>query len=166
MPRSPGSDRQRLAITIADFKDYIDIRPLAEDFPVGTEVVLTLKPPREKVWRKMEYLSYLKSNLRFVPIPIYFTDEKGNTITIGGKRLDYFDSSPSKRNFPANIQLPNSKGYLLLRTRGYQGALWDLESSAGGLSIFQDGIFVTQIEYLLPQKARRYIVGRTFAGCF
>jgi hypothetical protein len=149
-----------LAITIADFKDYFDVRPLEEDFLAGTEVVLTLKPPRRNVWRKMEYLSYLKSNLRFVPIPIYFTDEQGNTITIGGKRLDLFDLSPSMRNFPAHIQLPNSKGYLLLRTRGNQGALWDLESSEGGLSIFQDGIFVTQVEYLLPQKARRYIVGR------
>ncbi len=149
-----------LAIVIADFKDYFDIRPLEEDFPAGTEVVLTLKPRRGKVWREMEYLSYLKSNLRFVPIPIHFTDEQGNTITIGGKRLDLFDPSPSMHNFPARIHLPNSIGYLLLRTRGRQGALWDLESSEGGLSIFQDGIFVTQVEYLLPQKARRYIVGR------
>jgi hypothetical protein len=149
-----------LAITIADFKDYFDIRPLEEDFPVGTEVILTLKPPRKKVWREMEYLSYLKTNLRFVPIPIYFTDEQGNAITIGGESLDFFDSSPSMSNFPARIRLPNSEGYLLLRTRGNQGALWDLESSVGGLSIFQDGIFVTQVEYLLPQKARRYVVGR------
>ena len=52
------------------------------------------------------------------------------------------------------------KGNLLLRTRGTQGTLWDLEASVGGLSIFQDGIFVTQVEYLLPQKARRYVVGR------
>ena len=149
-----------LAITIADFKDYFDVRPMEEDFPAGTEVVLSLKPRRGKVWRKMEYLSYLKSNLRFVPVPIYFIDEQGNTIPIGGERLDLFDPSPSMRNFPAHIRLPNSKGYLLLRTRGNQGALWDLESSVGGLSIFQDGIFVTQVEYLLPQKARKYVVGR------
>ncbi len=149
-----------LAITIADFKDYFDIRPLEEEFPVGTEVVLTLKPSRGKVWREMEYLSYLKSNLRFVPVPIYFTDEQGNTAIIGGERMDFFDSSPSMRNFPARIRLPNSKGYLLLRTRGSQGALWDLEPSVGGVSIFQDGIFITQVEYLLPQKARRYVVGR------
>jgi hypothetical protein len=149
-----------LAITIADFKDYFDVRPMEEDFPAGTEVVLSLKPRRGKVWRKMEYLSYLKSNLRFVPVPIFFIDEQGNTIPIGGERLDLFDPSPSMRNFPAHIRLPNSKGYLLLRTRGNQGALWDLESSVGGLSIFQDGIFVTQVEYLLPQKARKYVVGR------
>ena len=149
-----------LVITIADFKDYFDIRPLEEDFPVGTEVVLTLKPPRGKAWREMEYLSYLKSNLRFVPIPINYIDEKGRTIAIGGEKLDFFDSSPSMLNFPAPIHLPNSKGNLLLRTRGTQGTLWDLEASVGGLSIFQDGIFVTQVEYLLPQKARRYVVGR------
>ena len=149
-----------LTITISDFKDYFDIRPLEEDLPVGTEVVLTLKPPRDSVWREMEYLSYLKSNLRFVPIPINFIDEQGRTMAIGGERLDFFDSSPSMLNFPARIHLPNSEGYLLLRTRGNQGALWDLESSVGGLSIFQDGIFVTQVEYLLPQKARRYVVGR------
>ena len=149
-----------LKITITDFRDYFDIRPLEEDFPVGTEVILTLKPTRKKAWREMEYLGYLKTNLRFVPIPIYFTDEKGNSVTIGGKRLDFFDSSPSMLNFPARIRLPNSEGYLLLRTRGNQGIIWDLESSVGGLSIFQDGIFVTQVEYLLPQKARKYVVGR------
>ncbi|HSQ84998.1 MAG TPA: hypothetical protein VLM43_09760, partial [Desulfobacterales bacterium] len=38
--------------------------------------------------------------------------------------------------------------------------VWDLETSVGGLSIFQDGIFVTQVDYLLPQKSRGYIVGR------
>jgi hypothetical protein len=149
-----------LKITIADFRDYFDIRPLEEDFPVGTEVILTLKPPRNKAWREMEYLGYLKTNLRFVPIPIYFTDEKGNSVTIGREPLDFFDPSPSMRNFPARIRLPNSEGYLLLRIRGNQGIIWDLESSVGGLSIFQDGIFVTQVEYLLPQKARKYVVGR------
>ena len=149
-----------LKITIADFKDYFDIRPLEEDFPVGTEVILTLKPTRKKAWRAMEYIGYLKTNLRFVPIPICFTDEKGNSVTIGGKLLDLFDSSPSMLNFPARIRLPNSEGYLLLRTRGNHGIVWDLESSVGGLSIFQDGIFVTQVEYLLPQKARKYVVGR------
>jgi len=149
-----------LEITIADFRDYFDIRPLEEDFPVGTEVILTLKSPRNKAWREMEYLGYLKTNLRFVPIPIYFTDEKGNSVTIAREPLDFFDPSPSMRNFPARIRLPNSEGYLLLRTRGNQGIIWDLESSVGGLSIFQDGIFVTQVEYLLPQTARKYVVGR------
>ena len=149
-----------LMITIADFNDYFDVRPIEEDFPVGTEVTLTLKPRRNKVWREMEYLGYLKTNLRFVPIPIHFIDEKGNSVTIGGKRLDYFDSSSSRLNFPARIRLPNSEGYLLLRTRGNQGTVWDLETSVGGLSIFQDGIFVTQVEYLLPQKSRRFVVGR------
>jgi hypothetical protein len=158
--RTRKASDKGLAITIADIKDYFDIRPLEEDFPVGTEVILTLKPPRAKVWRKMEYLSYLKTNLRFVPIPIYFTDEHGNTTTIGGMPLDFFDTSSSKLDFPARIRLPNSKGYLLLRTRGNSGTIRDLESSVGGLSIFQDGIFVTQVEYLLPQKARKYVVGR------
>jgi len=158
--RTRKPSEKGLKITIADFRDYFDIRPLEEDFPVGTEVILTLKPPRKKAWREMEYLGYLKTNLRFVPIPIYFTDERGNTITIGGEPLDLFDSSPSIRNFPARIRLPNSEGYLLLRTRGNLGTVWDLENSAGGLSIFQDGIFVTQVEYLLPQKARRFVVGR------
>jgi len=158
--RTRKSSEKGLKITIADFRDYFDIRPLEEDFPVGTEVILTLKPPRNKAWREMEYLGYLKTNLRFVPIPIYFTDEQGNAITIGGEPLDLFDSSPSMRNFPARIRLPNSEGYLLLRTLKNQGTVWDLETSVGGLSIFQDGIFVTQVKYLLPQKARKYVVGR------
>ena len=149
-----------LVISIADFKDYFDVRPIEEEFPVGTEVTLTLKPRQNKVWRQMEYLGYLKTNLRFVPIPIYFTDEKGNSVTIGGEPLDLFDSSPSMRNFSARIRLPNSEGYLLLRTRGNQGTVWNLEASVGGLSIFQDGIFVTQVDYLLPQKARKYVIGR------
>jgi len=151
---------QGLKITIFDFKDYFDIRSLEEDYPVGTEVVLTLKPTRKKVWREMEYIGYLKTNLRFVPIPIHFTDEKGNSVTIGREPLDFFDSSSSMLNFLAPIRLPKSEGYLLLRTRGNQGTVWDLETSVGGLSIFQDGIFITQVDYLLPQKSRKYVVGR------
>jgi hypothetical protein len=158
--RTRKSSEKGLVITITDFKDYFDVRPIEEDFPVGTEVTLTLKPPRNKVWREMEYLGYLKTNLRFVPIPVHFINEKGDSVDIGGKRLDFFDSNTSRLNFPARIRLPNSEGYLLLRTRGNQGTVWDLENSVGGLSIFQDGIFVTQVEYLLPQKSRRYVVGR------
>jgi hypothetical protein len=158
--RTRRSTATGLEITIADLKDYFDVRPIEEDFPAGTEVILILKPLRKKIWREMEYLGYLKTNLRFVSVPIYFTDEKGNSANIGREPLDLFDSSPSKLNFPAQIRLPNSEGYLLLRTRGNQGTVWDLENSVGGLSIFQDGIFVTQVEYLLPQKSRGYIVGR------
>jgi len=158
--RTRKPSEKGLVITITDSKDYFDVRPIEEDFPAGTEVTLTLKPPRNKVWREMEYLGYLKTNLRFVPIPIHFVNEKGDSVVIGSKRLDFFDSNTSRLNFPARIQLPNSEGYLLLRTRGNQGTVWDLETSVGGLSIFQDGIFVTQVEYLLPQKSRRYVVGR------
>ena len=158
--RTRKPSEKGLVITITDFKDYFDVRPIEEDLPVGTEVTLILKPPRNKVWREMEYLGYLKTNLRFVPIPVHFINEKGNSVDIGGKRLDFFDSSSSRLNFSARIRLPNSEGYLLLRTRGSQGTVWDLETSVGGLSIFQDGIFVTQVEYLLPQKSRRYVVGR------
>jgi hypothetical protein len=158
--RTRKPSEKGLVITISDFKDYFDVRPIEEDFPVGTEVTLTLKPSRNKVWREMEYLGYLKTNLRFVPIPVHFVNEKGDSVVIGSKRLDFFDSNTSRLNFPARIRLPNSEGYLLLRTRGNQGTVWDLETSVGGLSIFQDGIFVTQVEYLLPQKSRRYVVGR------
>jgi hypothetical protein len=158
--RTRKHSEKGLMITITDFKDYFDVRPIEEEFPVGTEVTLTLKPPRNKVWREMEYLGYLKTNLRFVPIPVHFVNEKGDSVVIGSKRLDFFDSSSSRLNFSARIRLPNSEGYLLLRTRGNQGTVWDLETSEGGLSIFQDGIFVTQVEYLLPQISRRYVVGR------
>ncbi len=35
-----------------------------------------------------------------------------------------------------------------------------LESADGGASVFQDGIFVTQVNSLLPEGARRYVVSR------
>ena len=35
-----------------------------------------------------------------------------------------------------------------------------LESADGGVSVFQDGIFVTQVTALLPEGARQYIVTR------
>ncbi|HSQ85003.1 MAG TPA: ATP-binding protein, partial [Desulfobacterales bacterium] len=131
--RTRKPSEKGLVITITDFKDYFDVRPIEEDFPVGTEVTLILKPPRNKVWREMEYLGYLKTNLRFVPIPVHFVNEKGDSVVIGSRRLDFFDSNTSRLNFPARIRLPNSEGYLLLRTRGNQGTVWDLETSEGGL---------------------------------
>jgi hypothetical protein len=40
------------------------------------------------------------------------------------------------------------------------GKLYALESARGGISVFQDGIFVTQVDKLLPEGARQSVVGR------
>ena len=154
---SPG-----LLITISDIGDYFDVRQARDHLPIGTEVILELKPSRIKSWRGMEYLGYLKSNARFVTIPIQFNDAQGTTTVIGCEPLDSFGSGSgtSGRNFAADLQIHPSQGYLMIRTRGYIDHIFGLDSASGGISIFQNGIFVTQTDDLLPAMARGYVVGR------
>jgi hypothetical protein len=38
--------------------------------------------------------------------------------------------------------------------------IFALETATGGVSVFQDGIFVTQDDLLLPEGARQHVVGR------
>ena len=40
------------------------------------------------------------------------------------------------------------------------GTIYALEGADGGVSVFQDGIFVTQLASLLPEGARQYVVAR------
>jgi hypothetical protein len=58
------------------------------------------------------------------------------------------------------LNIPPSQGALLIRTRGREKRIFDLDSAARGISIFQDGIFITQTDDLLPPKARKYVAGR------
>ena len=160
--RTRKQDSQGLLITISDIGDYFDVRQAKDHLPIGTEVILELKPSRIKSWRGMEYLGYLKSNARFVTIPIQFNDAQSTTTVIGCEPLDSFGSSSgtSGRSFSANIQIHPSQGYLMIRTRGDIDRIFSLDSASGGISIFQNGIFVTQTDDLLPAMARGYVVGR------
>ena len=84
-----------LMITINSLRDYFDVRDLEEDFPVGTEVTLHLKKSKIKYCRSLEFAGYLKTNIRFLNIPVKLKDERGNIITIGREQLAYqTDNNP------------------------------------------------------------------------
>jgi molecular chaperone HtpG len=72
-----------LMITISGLRDYFDVKVLKEDYPVGTEVTLHLRKSPIKYGRSMEYTGYLKTNIRFLKVPVTLTDDGGNTVTIG-----------------------------------------------------------------------------------
>jgi len=156
--RKPGAPG--LAMTLTDIGDYFDVRRADDETPVGTEVTVELKSSPVKHWRGMEYLGYLKSIARFVSIPVAFADSQGNTTLIGGESLNLFADSASGQNFSADLDIPPSRGALLIRTRGREERIFDLDSAAGGISIFQNGVFIAQTDDLLPPKARKYVVGR------
>jgi hypothetical protein len=59
------ADQPGLQITISSLKDYFDVRPLADEFAPGTEVSLYLKKSKINYSRSLEYLGYLKANIRF-----------------------------------------------------------------------------------------------------
>ncbi|MCF8108537.1 MAG: ATP-binding protein [Desulfohalobiaceae bacterium] len=158
--RSRKPDAEGLQITISDIEEYFDVRRNETALPIGTEVSVILKSERTKAWLDMEYLGYLKSVARFVSIPIEFTDSSGKTRLIGCEPLDSAGFAPSGRTFSASLPIAPSQGYLQVRTRGTDDRTYGLNKASGGMSIFQDGIFVTQIEQLLPPKARGYVVGR------
>ena len=158
--RTCRADSTGLLITITDIGDYFDVRRTEGILPIGTEVILQLKRRRIRPWRDMEFGGYLKSIARFVTIPIEFTDATGNTALIGCESLDSFGSNAAGHNFSAALQMPPSQGYVLIRTRGRDDRIFGLESAVGGISVFQNGIFVTQTDDLLPIKAREYVVGR------
>jgi HSP90 family molecular chaperone len=81
---SPG-----LMITINGLRDYFDVKVLEEDCPIGTEVTLHLRKSQTQYCRSMEYTGYLKTNIRFLKIPVELTDGGGNTTTIGLEQLVY-----------------------------------------------------------------------------
>ncbi len=149
-----------LLITISDLKDYFDIRPLDQDAPAGTEVSLHLKPSRIQYCRSLEYIGYLKTNIRFLKVPVRLLDENNRSISIGMEALAYERDGNRGTAFVAALDLPASEGYLLLQAKKQTSYIQGLEPAHGGVSIFQDGIFVTQVENLLPEGARQHVIGR------
>ena len=156
--RKSGEDG--FVVTITNIDDYFDVRFLREEMPVGTEVTVVLKENSKRYSRSLEYLGYLKTNVRFLPIAVKVTDENGSPMLLGQEPMDYAEEIRWGTKFTAKLDYHSSRGYLLLRVIENSEYIYDLESSRGGISIFQDGIFITQVDHLLPENARNYIVGR------
>jgi len=149
-----------MVITISGLRDYFDVRVLEEDFPVGTEVTLHLKESRIKYCRSLEFAGYLKTNIRFLKIPLRLKDERGNTTTIGQEQLAYNTTKTAGPVFLATLNFKDSEGYVRLGAKNLGDHIHALETASGGVSVFQDGIFVTQIDSLLPEGARSHVVTR------
>ena len=149
-----------LMITISGLRDYFDVRVLEEDCPVGTEVTLNLKESKIKYCRSLEYTGYLKTNIRFLKVPVELKDNNGKSITIGQEKLAYDTDKRAGTVFVSPLTFPESEGFVRLGAKKNGTNIRALESADGGVSVFQDGIFVTQITSLLPDGAKRYIVGR------
>ncbi len=161
--RKAGEDG--LVVTITNVDDYFDVRLMREEMPVGTEVTIVLKKNSKRYSRSLEYLGYLKTNVRFLPIAMTVTDETGTSMILGQEPMDYDEEIRWGKKFTAKLDYRRSRGFLLLRVLENNDYIYDLESSRGGVSIFQDGIFITQVDYLLPENARGHIVGRlNFVG--
>lgn len=149
-----------LMITITSLKDYFDVRFLDEDLPTGTEVTLHLKPSDFNYSRSMEFVGYLKTNVRFLQIPVDFIDEQGIRRIVGNEPMSYASQYSGIGDFVAPIAFDDSEGYVYLRTNVHDSRVFALDSAIGGVSVFQDGIFVNQDDTLLPEGARQNIVGR------
>ena len=147
-------------IAITGLRNYFDVRVLEEDVPIGTEVTLHLKASKIKYCRSMEFAGYLKTNIRFLNIPVSLKDEKGSTLTIGREQLTYDTKKSAETVFVAPLQFQDSEGYLRLGAKNNGTHIYALESASGGVSVFQDGIFVTQVDSLLPEGARQNVVTR------
>ena len=147
-------------ITITHIDDYFDVRVADEEIPIGTEVTVVLKENLLQYCRSLEYLGYLKTNVRFLPIALDFVDEKGRHTLLGQESLDYEEEIHWGTKFSTRLDFETSEGYLLLKAKENYQYIYDLESSRGGVSIFQDGIFITQVDYLLPDSAGEYVIGR------
>ena len=152
---SPG-----LMITISGLRDYFDVRVLEEDSPMGTEVTLHLKASKIKYCRSLEFAGYLKTNIRFLKIPVRLKDERGNTLTIGQEQLAYDTAKSAGPVFLAPLDFQDSEGYVRLGAKNLGDHIHALEAARGGVSVFQDGIFITQAATLLPEGARQHVVTR------
>ena len=106
---SPG-----LLITITSLKDYFDVRPLGDDAPAGTEVTLHLKPSRFNYCRRMEFVGYLKTNIRFLQIPVRFTDERGDSTIIGNEPISYAAVQNADSDFVAPVTFDDAEGFIYL----------------------------------------------------
>jgi hypothetical protein len=149
-----------LAITINGLRDYFDVKVLEEDCPIGTEVTLHLRKSQTKYCRSMEYTGYLKTNIRFLKIPVELSDGGGNTITVGREHLAYDTDERTGTVFVAPLKFLESEGYVRLGALHNGTNIFALAIADGGVSVFQDGIFVTQLNSLLPEGARQYVVAR------
>jgi len=156
--RQARSDGFIISITRID--DYFDVRVVEEKIPVGTEVTVILKENLLKYCRSLEYLGYLKTNVRFLPMALNFVDEKGQHTVLGQESLSYDEEIHWGTKFTTKLDFKSSRGYLLLKVLENHEYIYDMESSRGGVSIFQDGIFITQVDYLLPKSAGEHVIGR------
>ncbi len=152
---SPG-----LVITITNLQDYFDVRFAPEDCATGTEVTLYLKESKINYCRSLEYIGYLQINIRYLNIPVALRDHEGRTTILGQSRLVYETDDRAGCDFVAHLDFPDSKGCLYLKIRRDVDYIHGLEPAKGGISIFQDGIFVTQTDTLLPEGARQNVIGR------
>ena len=154
------ADSVGLVITISSADDYFDVRQADRSIPIGTQVTVQLKNSHIAYCRSMEYLGYLKTNVRFLPIPVTFIDENANRSVLGQEPMDYSQESLWGTKFVARLDYRQSQGYLLLRVLENYQYIYDLEAAQGGIAVFQDGIFIDQVAYLLPENAAAYVVGR------
>jgi hypothetical protein len=156
--RQAGSDG--FLITVSHIDDYFDVRVLERKIPVGTQVTVILKENKTQYCRSLEYPGYLKTNVRFLPIKIDFKDENGARTILGQEPLNYAESIRWGTKLTTSLDFNSSEGYLLMRVKENHEYIYDLETSQGGVSIFQDGIFINQVDNLLPDSAGEYVVGR------
>ena len=147
-------------ITVSHIDDYFDVRLLDEEIPVGTQVTVVLKENKTRYCRSLEYRGYLKTNVRFLPIKVDFKDEKGIRTVLGQEPLNYPGSTRWETKLTTSLDFNSSEGHLLMRVKENHEYIYDLETSQGGVSIFQDGIFINQVDNLLPDSAGEYVVGR------
>jgi hypothetical protein len=149
-----------LMITISGLRDYFDVTLLEDDCPVGTEVTLHLRESQIRYCRRVEFAGYLKTNVRFLKVPVELTDGGGNTTTVGREQLAYDTDKRAGTVFVAPLDLLESEGYVRLGAKSNGTNIYALEVADGGASVFQDGIFVTQLAALLPEGARQHVVAR------
>jgi hypothetical protein len=149
-----------LQITITSLRDYFDVRPLKDAQFTGTEVTLHLAPSRINYSRHLEFVGYLKTNIRFLSVPVRLTDQKGRTTLIGNEPLAYATDPQRGTAFAAALDFEHSQGHLLVKAVKQTDYIQGVEPAHGGIAVFQDGIFVTQLDSLLPEGARQNVIGR------
>jgi hypothetical protein len=154
------TDGRGMRIAIANLRDYFDVRELDDAFAPGTEVTLHLKPSKINYCRSLEYAGYLKTHIRFLDVPVTFEDQDGRCATLGRDALSYYDPKTAAIDFIAPLRFKHAQGYLLLRAKKNVDHIFSVDTAQGGVSVFQDGIFVTQLDTLLPEGARGNVIGR------
>jgi len=158
--RTRKNNSQGMIITIHTLEDYFDVRLSQEPMDQGTQVTLFLSPSNISFSKSMDYVCYLKNNLRFLTVPVRLLDHQGRSSIIGDEIFPYEITDRTGRDFVVPLEFQEAKGYLFLKAKKAKESLYGLDYSRGGISIFQDGIFVTQTDTLLPEGARQNIIGR------